>query len=172
MCACGRVFAHCMMLQAPHADGWRHTGSQGAPHTQHHAALHPAAMFLWFLICVSYMCVLAATIALCRRPMRLGGGLGGDTRAAKEPRKKLMAEAAARGTTLPPAEAPIRYSGCCSACGRAGAGLAGAGLTLLRYSTGAEQLQIQCGVCSCCGLHVAQLFWVCRSVQVLGCGWL
>ncbi|WIA40207.1 hypothetical protein OEZ86_013595 [Tetradesmus obliquus] len=42
------------------------------------------------------------------RPMRLGGGLGGDTRAAKEPRKKLMAEAAARGTTLPPAEAPIR----------------------------------------------------------------
>lgn len=106
------------------------------------------------------------------RPMRLGGGLGGDTRAAKEPRKKLMAEAAARGTTLPPAEAPIRYSGCCSACGRAGAGLAGAGLTLLRYSTGAEQLQIQCGVCSCCGLHVAQLFWVCRSVQVLGCGWL
>jgi hypothetical protein len=42
--------------------------------------------------------------------MRLGGGLGGDSRAAKEPRKKLLAEAAARGTTLPPAEAPIRYS--------------------------------------------------------------
>jgi hypothetical protein len=43
--------------------------------------------------------------------MRLGGGLGGDSRAAKEPRKKLLADAAARGTTLPAAEAPIRYSG-------------------------------------------------------------
>jgi hypothetical protein len=56
-------------------------------------------------------CLLAVC---CRRPMRLGGGLGGDSRAAKEPRKKLLADAAARGTTLPPTEAPIRYSGWCS----------------------------------------------------------
>jgi hypothetical protein len=55
-----------------------------------------------------------------RRPMRLGGGLGGDSRAAKEPRKKLLAEAAARGQTLPAAEAPVRYSDWCSDwCGAA-----------------------------------------------------
>lgn len=50
----------------------------------------------------------------CRRPMRLGGGLGGDSRLPKEPRKKLLADAAARGIALPAAtdERPriIRYS--------------------------------------------------------------
>ena len=32
--------------------------------------------------------------------MRLGGGLGGDSRLPKEPRKKILAEAAARGVVL------------------------------------------------------------------------
>lgn len=54
--------------------------------------------------------------------MRLGGGLGGDSRLPKEPRKKILAEAAARGVAAPPAadERPIRYStqgrGCLTAC--------------------------------------------------------
>jgi hypothetical protein len=44
--------------------------------------------------------------------MRLGGGLGGDSRLPKEPRKKILAEAAARGVAAPPAadDRPIRYS--------------------------------------------------------------
>eukprot|EP00879_Flechtneria_rotunda_P006719 GHRR01007059.1.p1 GENE.GHRR01007059.1~~GHRR01007059.1.p1 ORF type:complete len:349 (+),score=86.59 GHRR01007059.1:350-1396(+) len=48
------------------------------------------------------------------RPMRLGGGLGGDSRSAKEPRKKILADAAAKGIAPPPPTAderpPIRYS--------------------------------------------------------------
>jgi hypothetical protein len=51
-------------------------------------------------------------VFLRRRPMRLGGGLGGDSRLPKEPRKKILAEAAARGVAAPPAadDRPIRYS--------------------------------------------------------------
>jgi hypothetical protein len=37
------------------------------------------------------------------RPMRLAGGLGGDSRLPKEPRKKLLADAAARGGAGPAA---------------------------------------------------------------------
>eukprot|EP00775_Hariotina_reticulata_P007227 gene7227-7440_t len=45
------------------------------------------------------------------RPMRLGGGLGGDSRLPKEPRKKLLAEAAAKGLPPPADErAAARYS--------------------------------------------------------------
>jgi hypothetical protein len=51
-------------------------------------------------------------VFLRRRPMRLGGGLGGDSRLPKEPRKKILAEAAARGVAAPPAadDRPVRYS--------------------------------------------------------------
>lgn len=44
--------------------------------------------------------------------MRLGGGLGGDSRLPKEPRKKILAEAAARGVAAPPSadDRGIRYS--------------------------------------------------------------
>jgi hypothetical protein len=47
----------------------------------------------------------------CRRPMRLGGGLGGDSRLPKEPRKKILADAAARGVAAPPGadDRPPRY---------------------------------------------------------------
>eukprot|EP00878_Enallax_costatus_P001445 GHUV01001596.1.p1 GENE.GHUV01001596.1~~GHUV01001596.1.p1 ORF type:complete len:332 (+),score=85.99 GHUV01001596.1:274-1269(+) len=46
------------------------------------------------------------------RPMRLGGGLGGDSRAPKEPRKKILADSVAKGLAPPPDESrpPIRYS--------------------------------------------------------------
>lgn len=68
------------------------------------------------------------------RPMRLGGGLGGETRAPKEPRKKMMAEAAAKGVLLAPPGGPggpIRcrvlrllltseHTHCCSLCGTSG----------------------------------------------------
>lgn len=44
--------------------------------------------------------------------MRLGGGLGGDSRAPKEPRKKLLADAVAKGLAPPQDESRpiIRYS--------------------------------------------------------------
>lgn len=42
--------------------------------------------------------------------MRLGGGLGGDSRLPKEPRKKIIAEAVARGVAPPTDDRAIRYS--------------------------------------------------------------
>lgn len=72
------------------------------------------------VLCIMYQAVGSLLILLCwhlllscRRPMRLGGGLGGDSRVPKEPRKKLLADAVAKGLAPPPDESrpPIRYSG-------------------------------------------------------------
>jgi hypothetical protein len=84
----------------------------------------------------------------CRRPMRLGGGLGGDSRAAKEPRKKLLADAAARGTTLPAAEAPVRYSGLCRVV--SGAALVRTAVRRQHRCSGiTDWLQLGCDAAAC-----------------------
>jgi hypothetical protein len=64
----------------------------------------------WLIFFVGNSRVLLIGV-LGRRPMRLGGGLGGDSRLPKEPRKKLLAEAAAKGLPPPADErAAARYS--------------------------------------------------------------
>jgi hypothetical protein len=71
---------------------------------------------LTLLLCVYVLCLSPAAVAavvavsLCRRPMRLGGGLGGDSRLPKEPRKKIIAEAIARGVAPPTDDRAGRYS--------------------------------------------------------------
>lgn len=55
-------------------------------------------------------CPCCLALLLRRRPMRLGGGLGGDSRLPKEPRKKILADAAARGVAVPSADDRSRYA--------------------------------------------------------------
>lgn len=48
--------------------------------------------------------------------MRLGGGLGGDSRLPKVARKKQLADAVARGVAAPPDDRLARYSVCTRVC--------------------------------------------------------
>lgn len=64
------------------------------------------------VVAATFIPAATAAVAVARRPMRLGGGLGGDSRLPKEPRKKQLADAAAKGLPPPADERSlIRYSG-------------------------------------------------------------